>query len=70
MRTAPYGGTVHAPRKLAHSDPLPELPILNTWTCKDHMFLDTNLNKKTSPSITAHRHSTPDQNPPLEEAWQ
>ena len=46
MRTAPYGGAVQAPRKPAYSNPLRELPIINTRTCKDHMFLDTNLNKK------------------------
>ena len=70
MRTAPYGSTVQAPRKLAYFDPLSRLPILNTRTCKDHMFLDTNLDKKTSPSITAHKHSTPDRNPPREESLQ
>ena len=44
MRTAPYGGAVQAPRKLAYSNHSSILTSLNTGTC-NHMFLDTKPNK-------------------------
>jgi hypothetical protein len=44
MRTAPYGGDVHAPRKPTYSIPLLELTTLHARTC-NHLSLDTKPNK-------------------------
>jgi hypothetical protein len=59
-RDAPYGGAKQAPRKLAYSNPLHELPTLNAGTCIGHPFPYTSINKLSPPSLTAHRYPSSD----------